>query len=55
MAANVQERNSLKFFIEGARAQGTKTGPAGFAFFDPITFKLRDVKPEDEIILPEVD
>jgi len=55
MAANVQERNSLKFFIEGARAQGTKTGPAGFAFFDPITFKLRDVKPEDEIVLPEVE
>jgi len=55
MAANILDRNSLKFFVEGARAQGTKTGPAGSAFFDPITFKLRDVRTEDTINLPPLE
>jgi hypothetical protein len=39
----IAERNLIKFFIEGARGAGTKSGPAGGAFFDPISFKLRDV------------
>jgi len=55
MAANILDRNSLKFYVEGARAQGTKTGPAGSAFFDPITFKLRDVHVEDQIQLPPLE
>lgn len=54
-AENINDRNVIKFTIEGARLAGSTTGPAGGAYFDPGTFKLRDVIAQDSIRLPEVN
>lgn len=47
LAPTVAERNVVRFMVEGARTKGTTMGPAGTAFFDPETYKLRDLTDED--------
>jgi replicative DNA helicase len=47
LAPTVGERNVVRFMVEGARTKGTTMGPAGEAFFDPETFKLRDLTDQD--------
>lgn len=54
-AAGVSERNLTKFMVEKARLQGSRTGPAGAAFFDPVSFTLRDLIPEDTISMPNIN
>lgn len=42
-ANTTQERNVLSIEIEKVRTQGARTGKAGGAYFDPVTYKLRDM------------
>lgn len=51
-AASVSVKNTNHFMVEKKRTEGADTGPAGSAFFDPITFKLRDVREADGIVMP---
>lgn len=49
LAETVAERNVVKFMVEGSRAKGTTMGPAGVAFFDPETFRLREMIDQDSM------
>lgn len=39
----LQESNRIDFMIEKARVQGTRGGPAGSAFYDPVSYRLMDM------------
>lgn len=43
----LSESNRIDFMIEKARIQGTRGGPAGSAFYDPISYRLLDMTEAD--------
>lgn len=51
-AQHISEKNLIHFWVEKSRGQGTTTGDSGKAFFDPISFRLRNILPEDNILMP---